>query len=162
MNRTITIAPVKKSITVEAPQARAFDVFTNQMTRWWPPTHTILKVTPRAHIIEPKVGGRWYSIGIDDSECDTGKVLVWEPPSRVVLAWQLGAEWQFDPNLVTEVEVRFVAESPTRTRVQLEHRNLERMGEKAEAVATAIGSPGGWSAILEVFASAAKDTGAAR
>jgi len=155
MTRTIAIAPVRKTITVEAPQARAFEVFTTQMTRWWPATHTILKVTPRAHIVEPRVGGRWYSVGIDDSECDTGKVLVWEPPSRLVLAWQLGAEWQYDPNLITEVEVRFIAETPARTRVELEHRHIERMGEKAEAVASAVSSPGGWSAILESFKAAA-------
>lgn len=157
MTRTITVAPVKKTITVNAPPSRAFDVFTNQMTRWWPPTHTILKVAPRAHIIEPRVGGRWYSVGIDDSECDIGKVMVWEPPSRLVLAWQLSPEWAFDPNLITEVEVRFVAEAGDRTRVELEHRHLERMGERAEAVRGQIDATGGWTAVLEAFKTVANE-----
>ena len=150
MSRTISVAPVRKSVSVNVSTQRAFEIFANQMIRWWPPTHTILKVTPRAHIIEPKAGGRWYSVGVDGSECDTGKVLVWEPPSRLVLVWQLTPEWQYDPGLHTEVEIRFMPEG-SGTRVELEHRQLERMGEKADAVRTQIDSAGGWTAILESF-----------
>jgi uncharacterized protein YndB with AHSA1/START domain len=147
----ITVAPVRKTVTVEASPARAFEVFTAGMSRWWPATHTILKATPVDHIVEPRVGGRWYQVGDDGSVCDNGKVLVWEPPSRLVLIWQLNSEWQFDPNLHTEVELRFTQLSEGTTRVDLEHRNLERIGEKAEAVRTSIDSAGGWSAILESY-----------
>jgi uncharacterized protein YndB with AHSA1/START domain len=153
MSRTIAVAPVRKSVTVNAPSTRAFDIFANQMTRWWPPTHTILKVAPRAHVIEPRTGGRWYSVGVDDSECDVGKVLVWEPPSRLVLVWQLSPDWQFDPNLHTEVELRFIPDGE-KTRVELEHRQLERMGERAEAVRAQIDAAGGWSEIIERFKAA--------
>src|SRR5439155_20279150 len=95
--------------------------------------------------------GRWYQTGIDGSECDTGKVVVWEPPTRLVLAWQITPEWTFDPDLITEVELRFTAEGEGVTRVELEHRNLERVGENPEATRTAVDSPGGWTAILESF-----------
>jgi uncharacterized protein YndB with AHSA1/START domain len=151
MTKTITVAPVKKSVTVQAPAKRAFEVFTAGMTRWWPATHTILKVAPREHVIEPRVGGRWYAIGVDNSECDTGKVLVWEPPHRLVLSWQLDADWQYDPALETEVELRFISESENVTRVELEHRYLERMGAKAEAVRVSIDAQGGWPGILELY-----------
>ena len=151
MTRMINIAPVRKSVTVQASPARAFEVFTAGMSRWWPATHTILKVAPREHIVEPRVGGRWYQIGVDGSECDNGKVLIWEPPSRLVLVWQINADWQFDPNLHTEVELRFTPEAEGVTRVDLEHRQLERMGEKAEAVRASVDSTGGWGAILESY-----------
>jgi uncharacterized protein YndB with AHSA1/START domain len=150
MTRMISVAPVRKTVTVEASQNHAFEVFTAGITRWWPATHTILKVAPREHVIEPRAGGRWYQIGVDGSECDNGKVLIWEPPSRLVLVWQINADWQFDPDLHTEVEVRFTPEGQ-RTRVDLEHRNIERVGERAEAVRTAVDGPGGWTAILESY-----------
>ncbi len=151
MSRTITIAPVRKTIRVSASPARAFEIFTAGMSRWWPPTHTILKVAPKDYILEPRVGGRWYQVGIDGSECETGKVLVWEPPGRLVLAWQITPEWTFDPDLITEVELRFVAEGDGSTRVELEHRNLERVGENAETIRAAVDAPGGWTAILESY-----------
>jgi len=154
MSRTITIAPVRKTIRVKASPSRAFEVFTQGMSRWWPPTHTILKVEPEDYILEPRVGGRWFQRGIDGSECDTGKVLVWEPPSKLVLAWQITPQWQYDPSLITEVEVRFSDEGGGFTRVDLEHRNLDRVGENAEAIRAAVDAPGGWSAILESFRSA--------
>lgn len=154
MTRTITVAPVRKTIRVKASPSRAFEVFTQGMSRWWPLTHTILKVEPKDHILEPRVGGRWYQQGVDGSECDTGKVLVWEPPLKLVLAWQITPQWQYDPDLITEVEVRFSDEGDGMTRVDLEHRNLDRVGENAEAIRAAVDAPGGWSAILESFRSA--------
>jgi uncharacterized protein YndB with AHSA1/START domain len=155
MTKTIAIAPVKKSVTVKASPQRAFEIFTAGMTRWWPATHTILKVAPREHIIEPRVGGRWYAIGIDGSQCDNGKVLVWEPPGRLVLAWQLNADWQYDPELMTEVEMLFTAEGPDQTRVSLEHRYLERMGASGQRARDQVDSSGGWGAILELYRAAA-------
>ena len=151
MSRMITVAPVRKTVVVNATQQRAFDVFTGNMSRWWPATHTILKSPLKQTILEPRTGGRWYQIGEDGSECGTGHVLAWEPPSRVLLAWRINAEWQYDPDLTTEVEVKFIAEGANKTRVELEHRHLERMGEKGETARAQVDSPGGWGAILESF-----------
>jgi uncharacterized protein YndB with AHSA1/START domain len=153
---TIEPAPVRRTLTVRAPQARAFTVFTEDFGRWWPSGHSIGKSPQKAAILEPHVGGRWYEIGEDGSECQWGKVLIFEPPSRLVLAWQIGTEWRFDPDLLTEVEVRFVPEGPHATRVELEHRHLERLGDAAERARAAFDSPGGWSGILERFVRAAE------
>jgi uncharacterized protein YndB with AHSA1/START domain len=147
----INIAPVRKQVLVNANQQRAFDLFTNGMSRWWPATHSTLKSPLKQYVIEPRTGGRWYAVGEDGSTGQTGYVIDWQPPRLVVLAWQLSAEWQFDPALVTEVEVRFVAESANTTRVELEHRNLQRMGERGAQVRSMVDAPGGWTAILESF-----------
>jgi uncharacterized protein YndB with AHSA1/START domain len=147
----ITPAPVRKSVVVNANAARAFDLFANNISRWWPVSHTVTKSPLKDTIIEPFVKGRWYQVGEDGLECDNGHVLAWEPPHRLVLAWQLNPDWQFDPNLITEVEVKFIAEGERKTRVELEHRYIERMGEKAEAARNAVDSPNGWGAILEAF-----------
>ena len=147
----ISIAPVRKQITVNANQQRAFDLFTNEMSRWWPATHSILKSPLKQYVVEPRAGGRWYAVGEDGSTGQTGYVIDWHPPRLVVLAWQLSAEWQFDPALVTEVEVRFIAESANITRVELEHRNLQRMGERGAQVRSMVDAPGGWTAVLESF-----------
>jgi uncharacterized protein YndB with AHSA1/START domain len=151
---SITPAPVRKSIRVNASPERAFDVFTAGMGRWWPATHHIGASPLKDAVIEPREGGRWFERCEDGSECDWGRVLAWEPPSRVVLAWQLNAQWQFDPNLVTELEIRFVPDGEA-TRVELEHRNLERFGDMAEQTRAALDSPGGWGGILEGFAATA-------
>lgn len=126
---TAQVEPIRKEITVEAPQERAFRVFTQNIEAWWPAEHHIGKAPMKQALMEPKVGGRWYEVGTDGSECDWGKVLVWEPPRRVVLAWSITASWQYDPNFVTELEVTFHVVGPKRTQVQLEHRNLERYGD---------------------------------
>jgi len=147
----IHIAPVRKQLVVKASQSRAFAVFTTEMSRWWPATHSILKSPLKECILEPRVGGRWYTVGEDGSSCQTGYVIAWQPPEALVLAWQINAEWQFDPDLVTEVEVKFIAEGADVTRIELEHRYLERMGGKAAEVRNAVDSPGGWGAILESF-----------
>ena len=155
MNRLITPAPVRKSVLVRAPAARAFEVFTAGMGRWWPKSHHIGAAEPEAHVIEPRAGGRWFERGADGVECDIGKVLTWSPPTLLVLAWQLNAQFKYDPALVTEVEVRFLAQSDATTRVELEHRHLERLGESAETLRGAIDAPNGWTALLELFARAA-------
>jgi hypothetical protein len=108
-------------------------------------------------VIEPRAGGRWYERGQDGSECDWGVVLAWEPPGRLLLGWQLDAEFRRNPATSTEVELRFIAESPTVTRVELEHRGLERLGESAEILRGKIDAPGGWTGILERYR-AATDT----
>jgi hypothetical protein len=147
----IHIAPVRKQLVVKASQSRAFAVFTAEMSRWWPATHSILKSPLKECIVEPRVGGRWYTVGEDGSSCQTGYVIAWQPPEALVLAWQINAEWQFDPDLLTEVEARFIAEGAETTRIELEHRCLERMGGKAAEVRNSVDSPGGWGAILESF-----------
>ncbi|HEV2596423.1 MAG TPA: SRPBCC family protein [Sphingomicrobium sp.] len=144
-------APVRKSVYVPAPPERAFDVFANGIGRWWPKSHKIGSADLDQPIIEPRVGGRWYERGADGSECEIGKVAVWDPPSRLVLIWQLNAEWKFERQLETEVDVRFAPEG-SGTRVDLEHRNLERLGETADSMRQAIDSPGGWSGLLALFA----------
>lgn len=141
--------PVRKRVRVEAPVTVAFDTFV-RMAGWMPASHTLLE-KPRAEIvIEPRPGGRWVERGEDGSERDWGKVLVWEPPGRIVLAWQIGANWAFDPDLITEVEVLFSADGDA-TIVNLEHRHIERMGEGATEVRAALDSDEGWSGDLAGF-----------
>jgi len=153
--RTIKPAPVRRSIEVNASQAKAFEVFAQKMNAWWPKSHHICKCDLDTHVIEPRAGGRWYERGVDGVECDIGKVLVWEPPSRLVLAWQLNPDWKFDPDLITEVEVQFIADGANATRVELEHRDLERFGDRVEAMRQQIDSDSGWIGLLQLFAQSA-------
>jgi uncharacterized protein YndB with AHSA1/START domain len=147
---------VRKVMTVEAPQATAWRVFTTQMGTWWPlGQYKIGKTNAVDALIEPRVGGRWYERGDDGSTCDWGSVLAWEPLGRLVLSWDITAEWQYDPALKTEVEVRFIAESETRTRVELEHRRLDRYGARREEMRRIFDSEGDWGRLLEAFARAA-------
>lgn len=153
MSTQIRPAPVRKSIFVDAPTDHAFEVFTSGINRWWPKTHKIGPSDLDRPIIEPREGGRWYELDVDGSECEIGKVAVWEPPSRVVLIWQLTPDFTFDPDLVTEVEVRFTPEGDG-TRVDLEHRGLESLGDRAHALREAVDSPGGWGGLLALYAEA--------
>jgi uncharacterized protein YndB with AHSA1/START domain len=145
---------VSHTLTVEAPIERAFAVFTEGFGRWWPASHHIGKADLVDAIIEPRPGGRWYERSADGSECDWGHVIAWEPPRRVLLAWQLDADWRYDPDLITEVDVRFEADGE-RTRVTFEHRHLERMGDRAEEVRRSVDSPEGWRGILAAYSHAA-------
>ena len=147
-----TIAVVK-SITVRAPQERAFRVFTEQYNTWWPRGHHIGKADLAEAIIEPKVGGRYYERGVDGSECDWGRVLAYDPFDRVVVSWGLQEDWGYDPDPAkhSEVEVRFIPEGPDRTRVELEHRHIERHA-KPEEVVKGVDAPGGWGGLLELYA----------
>lgn len=155
MNKmTIIPAPVRAEIQVAAAPERAFEVFTAGATRWWNPTHSINASPLKNVVIEPRVGGRFFEKGEDASECDWGKVLVWEPPSRVVLAWQINGDWKYDPHLVTEVEVTFSPDGDGFTRVALEHRKLEALGDQAAAVRAAVDSPEGWRGDLARYAAA--------
>jgi len=149
---------VRKTIDVAAGPDRAFEVFTKRMTEWWPlATHKIGKSPATEAVVEPFVGGRWYEKGSDGSECDWGRVLAWEPPSRLVLSWEITSDWGHDASLRTEVEVRF---TPTRggARVELEHRLLERYGDRAEQMRGIFDSKDGWSGLLEKFAARAAAT----
>ena len=114
--------------------------------------HHIGKTPPTRFVLEEKLGGRWYSEHEDGSVCENGKVLVWDPTSRLVIGWQLTATWQYDPSFSTDVELRFIAETPKRTRVELEHRDLERYGATAPDFRKSIDSDGGWSLIIGEFA----------
>jgi uncharacterized protein YndB with AHSA1/START domain len=156
MSAQIRPAPVRKSIVVDASQDRAFDLFTSGIGGWWPKSHKIGKADLDRPVIEPRSGGRWYELDVDGSECEIGKVALWEPPQRLILIWQLTPEFTYDPNLVTEVEVRFTPEAGA-TRVDLEHRDLERMGDRAEAMRETVSGPGGWPALLQLFADEAKN-----
>jgi uncharacterized protein YndB with AHSA1/START domain len=151
---TIRPAPVRRSFTVKATPERAFEVFTAGIHHWWPHTHSIGASPQTMAVIEPRVGGRWYEIGEDGSECPWGDVLTWEPPGRLVLAWRINAEFKFDPALHTEVEVRFTAEGPNATRIEFEHRLLENLGERAPAVRESLN--GGWAGIVDLYAKAAE------
>lgn len=144
---------IQKQLVVEAPVERAFRVFTANMTTWWPKSHHIGASPLKTCVIEPRDGGRWYETTEDGQECTWGKVLAWDPPRRLVLAWQLTATYAYDPDFVTEVEVRFTALSPTRTQVDFEHRNLERFGEGAPKQRDSMNQ--GWGQILDAYATAA-------
>lgn len=144
-------APVNRSVVVKADVERSFVAFTGRMGRWWPRSHSIGSKPMEDVIVEPRAGGRWYERSTDGAECEWGKVLVWDPPGRLILAWQLDANWKYDPALVMEVEIKFTALEGGSTRVDLEHRNLERYGDKAAAVRDAVGSDRGWLGILRSF-----------
>jgi uncharacterized protein YndB with AHSA1/START domain len=152
-----SVPPVRKQVMVEASAEHAFRVFTQGIDRWWPREPHIGKSPLKQQILEPHVSGRWYSVCEDGSQCDVGKVLVWEPPRRLVLAWQITAQWQHDATFLTEVEVTFTPEGPRRTRVDLEHRGLDAYGAAAAAIRKEIDAPGGWGKIVEMFASAAAE-----
>ena len=156
MSTQIRPAPVRKSIFVNAPPERAFAVFTDGIGRWWPKTHKIGQADLDRPVIEPREGGRWYELDVDGSECEIGRVLTWDPPTRLILIWQLTPEFKYDAGLVTEVEVTFTPEADG-TRVDLEHRDLERMGDDADAKREAVSGPGGWPALLQLFAYEAKN-----
>ena len=145
---------VRRTITVAASQQRAFEVFTAQFGTWWPKDYQIGAAPMADFVMEPTVGGRWYELGVDGKQCDTGRVTAYEPPERVVLAWQLDERWQYDPDPAhaSEVEVRFIAEGPTQTRVELEHRGFERHGAGADGVRGGIDAPTGWTYVLDLFA----------
>jgi uncharacterized protein YndB with AHSA1/START domain len=144
-------APVRRSVIVKAGPQRAFAAFTGNIASWWPPSHTIGGSPQPQVVLEGRAGGRWYERSPEGAECEWGKVLVWDPPGRLVLAWQLNGLWKYDPTLITEVEITFTASVSGETRVDLEHRNLERFGEHATEVHDAVGSDGGWLGILKTY-----------
>jgi uncharacterized protein YndB with AHSA1/START domain len=140
---------VKKEILIEAPLERAFRVFTASMGSWWPKEHHLGKSPLVDVVVEPKAGGRWHEVTEDGAICDWGKVLAWDPPKRVVLAWQLNDKFEYDATFMTEIEVRFDAVDARKTMVRFEHRDLERYGASAAKVFESLTR--GWADIIDSY-----------
>jgi uncharacterized protein YndB with AHSA1/START domain len=150
MTTTIKIAPVSKSIRVKAPAAHAFEVFTSGLGRWWPRDHGIGKAPMKAAVMETRLGGRWYELDEDGTQTTVGKIIVWEPPKRFVMTWDINSKWKPDATVSSEVEVRFIPDGAGATRVELEHRKFEQMGAEAgESMRKDV--DGGWPGMLERF-----------
>jgi uncharacterized protein YndB with AHSA1/START domain len=149
-----TATSVRHAIVVEAPIDRAFRVFTEDFDRIKPREHNMLGVDIAETVFEPHVGGRVFDRGVDGSEFQWARVLALEPPNRLVFSWDISPQWQIesDPERTSEVEVRFIAETPERTRVELEHRNLDRHGEGWEGARDAVAGNDGWPLYLQRFA----------
>lgn len=148
---------VSRTITVACPRELAFRVFTERMAAWWPlATHHIGAAPAATVVIEPRLGGRWFERGTDGSECPWGRVLAWEPPTRLALAWQISADWAYDAALETTIEVRFEALDAATTQVHLEHRGLEAYGARTAEMVAIFESAGAWTGMLEAFAGAAR------
>ena len=145
---------VRTSIVVEASIERAFSVFTEDFDKIKPREHNMLGVEIAETILEPREGGHIYDRGADGSECRWARVLAYEPPNRVVFSWDISPQWQIetDPEKTSEVEVRFISETPARTRVELEHRNLDRHGPGWEGARAGVDSKDGWPLYLQRFA----------
>lgn len=147
-------AVVRRQIVVDAPIERAFTVFTDRFGEFKPPEHNLLRVPIAQTVFEPRVGGHIYDRGIDGSECRWARILAYEPPDRVVFSWDIGPQWQIEtePANTSEIEVRFVAETPQRTRVELEHRDIDRHGPGWEAVRDGVADDAGWPLYLARYA----------
>jgi uncharacterized protein YndB with AHSA1/START domain len=145
---------VQTQVVVEAPIERAFRVFTEDFGSFKPPEHNLLDVEIAETVFEPRVGGHLYDRGVDGSECRWARVLAYEPPDRVVISWDINPQWQIETDLqkTSEVEVRFISETPERTRVELAHRNLDRHGDGWEGVREGVDGEGGWPLYLQRFA----------
>ncbi len=153
-----TDAAIRKTIVVAASAERAFQVFTEEMSTWWPlASKHIGKADAKSVVMEPFVGGRWFERGVDGSECDWGTVRTWDPPRRLVLSWEISSDWRHDPSIQTEVEVRFSTEGVS-TRVDLEHRLLHYYGEKAAQMRGIFDSELGWKGLLDAFTARASAT----
>jgi len=140
------------------PIERAFRAFTESFNSWWPAEYHIGQVDMAEAILEQRQGGRWYERGVDGSECDWGEVLAWEPPNRLVVTWQVNGRWQYDPDPehASEIEIRFTAQGPQQTAIQLEHRHIERLVEAQGIVDAIVEQGGGWSSLLGRFAASAE------
>jgi uncharacterized protein YndB with AHSA1/START domain len=154
MNQQSAATSVRHSVVVDTPIEKAFRVFTEDFGQFKPPEHNLLGVEIAETVFEPRVGGHLYDRGVDGSECRWARVLAYEPPHRVVISWDIGPTWQIetDPDKTSEVEVRFVIEGPERTRVELEHRHLDRHGEGWQGVREGVDDEQGWPLYLRGFA----------
>lgn len=154
MNQPAEQTSIHVQVVVEAPQERAFRVFTERFDRIKPREHNMLRVDIAQSVFEPRAGGRVYDRGVDGSECQWARVLAYEPPDRIVFTWDISPQWQIetDPEHSSEVVVRFIAETPERTRVELEHRNLHRHGAGWEGLREGVRGDQGWPLYLGRFA----------
>jgi uncharacterized protein YndB with AHSA1/START domain len=153
------VEPVRKSVVVETGIERAFALFTHGFDAIKPRDHNLLAVPIAESVFEPRVGGHVYDVGIDGSRCEWARVLAFEPPHRVVFSWDIGPTWQLESDLgkTSEVEVRFIAEADDRTRVELEHRNLERHGSGWRSVADGVSGDAGWPLYLSRYVEVAAE-----
>jgi uncharacterized protein YndB with AHSA1/START domain len=155
MNELATIAPVRKTVRVKAPIDHAFEVFTSGLTRWWPYNHGIGKRPIAKVLMEPRLGGRWLEISRDGAETPVATITVWEPPHRFVMLWQVNAQWKPDETMRSEVDVRFTADGPEATNVELVHHKFETMDAEAGA-SLRRDVDGGWPGLLQRFAEEAE------
>ncbi|GAA4903063.1 uncharacterized protein YndB with AHSA1/START domain [Stackebrandtia albiflava] len=142
---------VRRSVRVPCEPAKAFALFTERMADFWPRDHSIGDSPQAAVVVEPHVGGRWYERGEDGVECRWGRVVEWAPPHRLVLTWQITAEWRYDPDFETLVELHFTPEPDGGCLVTLAHRHLERFGDRADAMYEVFDSAGGWAGTMTAF-----------
>ena len=150
-----TVEAIRRDVVVDVDQQRAFELFTADMTSWWPSAHHIGSAPIQQVIVEPRTGGRWYTRHQDGSETSTGFVTAWDPPGRLVITWQIGADWKYHADLVSTIEVHFEPLDDGRTRVRLEHRDLDAFGADAAAMRATFERPSAWTATLAAYAEAA-------
>ena len=145
---------VRRQVVVNAPQAKAFAAFTERLGEFKPPEHNLLAAPLAETVFEPRAGGHIYDRAEDGSECRWARILAYEPPDRVVFSWDISPQWQIeaDPDRTSEVEVRFVPDGPGRTRVELEHRHLDRHGAGWQSVADGVDGNEGWPLYLARYA----------
>ena len=150
---------IRTEIVVEAPVERAFKLFVEEFDRVKPREHNMLAVDIAETVFEPRVGGHIYDRGVDGSECRWARVLAYEAPNRIVFSWDISPFWQpeTDPEKTSEVEVRFIAETPDTTRLELEHRKLDRHGDNWEGLRDGVASPDGWPLYLRRYGDLLKD-----
>jgi uncharacterized protein YndB with AHSA1/START domain len=148
---------VRHSVTVPIDPERAFRLFTEEIGTWWPKDSHSLTDGPFTEVFETREGGRWYELAEDGGECTVGTMVVWEPPARFVMAWQLTPKWEFEPDIdrATQVEVTFEPEAGGGTRVTLEHRGFETYGEPGNEMREQVGGEGGWPALMKLYAETA-------
>ena len=153
---TVQGTAVRKTLQVGVPVEKAFQVFTERMGAWWPATHHIGGTPFQEVIVEPHAGGRWFERDAKGAECEWGRVIVWEPPKKLVLAWHLQPDFKYspDPARASEVALEFIAEGPEATRLEFEHRNIDRHGEGWEKLRTSVDP--GWTLVLAGYVAAAK------
>jgi len=151
---------VRTQVVVDTAPERAFQLFTERFDRVKPREHNMLGVDVAESVFEPRVGGRVYDRGVDGSECQWGRVLAYEPPHRIIFSWDINPQWQIEADLdrSSEVEVRFIADGPARTRVELEHRNLDRHGDGWEGTREGVRGDQGWPLYLQRLAAAVEAT----
>jgi len=149
------IAAVRKSVTVKAPIAHAFEVFTSGLSRWWPPNHGIGKKPIAKVLLEPRLGGHWLEISEDGTETRVATIIHWDPPHRLIMLWQVNAHWKPDATMRSEVDVRFTPEGANATRVELVHHKFESMGREA-GLSMRKDVAGGWPGLIERFVAEAE------